>query len=53
MAGHLLQINFGLSIPVEQYEQAIEQASHAISGVAGLRWKIWIVNAETREAGGI
>jgi hypothetical protein len=53
MAGHLLQINFKLSIPVEQYEHAIEQASHMISGVAGLRWKIWITNAETQEAGGI
>jgi hypothetical protein len=53
MAGHLLQINFKLSIPVEQYEHAIEHASHAIADVAGLRWKIWITNAETQEAGGI
>ena len=30
-----------------------EPASHAISEVAGLRWKVWIVNAETQEAGGI
>jgi hypothetical protein len=53
MAGHLLQINFKLSSPVEQYEHAIAQASHAIADVAGLRWKIWITNAETQEAGGI
>ncbi len=52
MAGHLLQINFKLSVPLEQYEHAIEHGSHAIAGVAGLRWKIWIANAETQEAGG-
>ncbi|HEV8448054.1 MAG TPA: YdhR family protein [Gemmatimonadaceae bacterium] len=53
MADHLLQINFTLSVPVEEYEHATEAASHAISGVSGLRWKIWIANAETHEAGGI
>jgi hypothetical protein len=52
MAGHLLQLNFKLTVPVDQYEHGIEDASHAISGVAGLRWKIWLVNAETQEAGG-
>jgi hypothetical protein len=52
MAGHLLQLNFALTVPVDAYEHGIEHASHAIADVAGLRWKIWIVNAETQEAGG-
>jgi hypothetical protein len=52
MADHLLQLNFKLTVPVDQYEHAIEHASHAIAGVSGLRWKIWIVNAEAQEAGG-
>lgn len=53
MADHILQLNFKLKVPVDQYEHAIEHASHAIAGVAGLRWKIWIVNADQQEAGGI
>jgi Putative mono-oxygenase ydhR len=53
MAGHLLQLNFKLSIPVEQYEHATEHAAQAIANVAGLRWKIWIVNAAEHEAGGL
>jgi putative monooxygenase ydhR len=53
MAGHILQLNFKLTVPVDQYENATAQAAHAISGVPGLRWKIWIVNAAEQEAGGI
>ncbi len=52
MAGHLLQINFTLTVPIDQYESAVEHGSHAIAAVTGLRWKIWIVNAETQEGGG-
>lgn len=53
MAGHILQLNFKLTVPVDQYEHAIDHAAHAIAGVPGLRWKIWIVNAAEQEAGGL
>jgi hypothetical protein len=52
MAGYMLQINYGLTVPVDQYTQMAGGAAHLIAQVDGLRWKIWIVNEAEREAGG-
>jgi len=49
----ILQINFKLNVPAEEYASSCQGASQAIAGVAGLRWKIWILNEQEKEAGGI
>jgi len=49
----ILQINFKLNAPAEQYASSCQGVAQAIAGVAGLRWKIWILNEQEKEAGGI
>ena len=53
MTSKLLQLNFSFDVAPAEYEAAVTPLGEAFAAVAGLRWKIWIVNAETREAGGI
>jgi hypothetical protein len=50
--GYMLQLNFALTIPVDEYERMVTPVAHAIAAVDGLRWKVWIVNAAEAEAGG-
>lgn len=52
MPGCLLQLNFVLTIPVDEYERMVTPVAHAIAAVDGLRWKVWIVNAAEGQAGG-
>jgi putative monooxygenase ydhR len=52
MPGYLLQLNFSLTIPVDEYERMVTPVAHAIAAVDGLRWKIWIVNPAEGQAGG-
>ena len=49
----ILQINFKLNVPAEEYASSCQGVTQAIAGVAGLRWKIWILNEQEKEAGGI
>lgn len=53
MSGSILQINFKFSVSTPEYEQAVAPLASQIAAVDGLRWKIWIMNKEDREAGGI
>ncbi|MGD2144933.1 MAG: YdhR family protein [Anaerolineae bacterium] len=53
MSGKLLQLNFKFSVTGAEYEQAVSPLANQIAAVDGLRWKIWIINEEEREAGGI
>jgi len=53
MAGYMLQINFTLTVPVEQYDQIARGVAPDIAKVDGLRWKIWIVNEAEGAAGGL
>lgn len=53
MAGSILQINFKFNVPRADYEQAVAPLGSAIAAVAGLRWKIWLMNEAESEAGGI
>jgi len=52
MPGYMLQLNFTLTIPVDEYERMVTPVAHAVAAVDGLRWKIWIVNAAESQAGG-
>ena len=49
----ILQINFTLNVPAAEYQKMIDSKAEAFRDVPGLKWKIWLLNAATQEAGGI
>jgi len=49
----ILQINFNLNVSVAEYQKMADSVAHAFADVPGLRWKIWLLNPATQEAGGI
>ncbi len=53
MPGRILQINFKFNVSRAEYEQAVSSLAGDFAAVAGLRWKIWIMNETESEAGGI
>ncbi len=53
MAEKLLQLNFKFSITKAEYEEAATSLAGSFAAVAGLRWKIWILNEAENEAGGL
>ena len=53
MSGRIMQLNFKFSVSGAEYEQAVSPLASQIAAVAGLRWKIWILNEAEGEAGGI
>jgi hypothetical protein len=53
MALTVVQINFKLTMSGKEYEQAIAPLAQVVADVAGLQWKIWLLNEYSHEAGGI
>ncbi len=53
MAGKILQINLKFNVSRAEYDQAASSLAGQFAALAGLRWKIWIMNEKDREAGGI
>lgn len=53
MSVRLLQINLKFSVPTGDLKTAFDGLVNDIAAVPGLRWKIWILNEEEHEAGGI
>ncbi len=53
MPGRILQINFKFSLSRGEYDQVASSLASDFAALAGLRWKIWIMNEAEREAGGI
>ena len=53
MAERILQINFKFSVSRAEYEQAATSLASEFADVAGLRWKVWLMNEAASEAGGI
>ena len=53
MSEIMLHVNFNYSVTKEEYEQAVAPLADKFANVPGLKWKIWILNAEKNEAGGI
>jgi len=49
----MLQVNFNYSVSKEEYQEAAASLADKFANVPGLKWKIWILNAEKSEAGGI
>jgi len=53
MSEILLQVNFNYSVSKEEYEEAIAPLVDKFAKLPGLKWKVWILNSENKEAGGI
>src|SRR5262245_36509733 len=53
MAQTIVQINFKLNVSGKAYEQAVAPLAQPVADVAGLQWKIWLLNESTHEAGWI
>ena len=53
MSEVMLQLNFNFSVSKEEYEQAVSPLADKFANVPGLKWKVWILNEEKSEAGGI
>ena len=53
MSQIMLQLNFNFSVSKEEYEQAVSPLADKFADVPGLKWKVWILNGEKSEAGGI
>ena len=53
MSGRIMQLNFKFSVSGSEYEQAVAPLASQFATVAGLRWKIWMINEAETEAGGI
>lgn len=53
MAARVLQINLKFGIPGEDLKKGFAHVVNDIAAVPGLRWKIWIMNEQTKEAGGL
>jgi hypothetical protein len=49
----ILQINFKLNVPPAEYRKMCESLAQTIVDVPGLVWKVWLLNEQEGEAGGI
>lgn len=53
MSEVLLQIHFSFSVSAEEYTNAVSPLADKFAKIPGLIWKIWTLNSEESEAGGI
>jgi hypothetical protein len=53
MASKILQVNFKLQVSAKEYSGLCDQVAQAFADVPGLEWKIWLLNEQEKEAGGI
>jgi hypothetical protein len=53
MPGTILQVNFKLNVSPAEYEKTVTPMADAFAEVEGLRWKLWLLNQQEREAGGV
>lgn len=53
MPASILQLNFKLNVSAAEYERAVAPLAPAFAEVPGLKWKLWFLDAEAGEAGGL
>ena len=53
MSERILQLNFKFNISGAEFKRAVAPLADDIAAVSGLRWKVWMINEEESEAGGI
>jgi Putative mono-oxygenase ydhR len=49
----ILQINFKLNVAATEYRKIAESVVQPIADAPGLVWKVWLLNEQESEAGGI
>jgi hypothetical protein len=53
MDAKILQINFKLKASTAEYKEICQSVAQAWAAIPGLRWKIWLLNEQEKEGGGI
>ncbi len=53
MSATILQLNLNFSVSSEDYEHVVSALVEDFAKVDGLRWKVWLMNKDESEAGGI
>lgn len=53
MAQQILQLNFNFNVTRQEYEQMCSSLAGEFAKVPGCQWKVWLMNEERKEAGGI
>ncbi len=53
MSETIMQLNFNYDVSADEYNDAVEPLAAEFAALPGLRWKIWMINPEEGEAGGI
>ena len=53
MSGKILQINYRFNVSPGVHGETVSTVAEPIAAAPGLRWKIWLVNADEQTAGGI
>lgn len=53
MSEKILQLNLKFNVSRAEYEQTAGALADAFAAVPGCRWKIWLMNESSQEAGGI
>jgi hypothetical protein len=53
MSQRILQINFRFNVTPAEYTAAVTELANDFAKLDGLGWKVWIMNEERKEAGGI
>jgi hypothetical protein len=49
----ILEVNFKLNVSTAQYQEICNAIAQPIAEVPGLIWKVWLLNEEEKEAGGV
>ena len=53
MAKQILQVNFRFNVSKSDYEKIVDPLAASFAAVPGCAWKIWLMNEQQNEAGGI
>lgn len=53
MEQQIVQINFEFKNSKEAFEEGAAKIANMFTAIPGLQWKIWLMNADKKEAGGI
>ena len=53
MEQQIVQINFEFKNSKEAFEEGAAKIATMFATIPGLQWKIWLMNADKKEAGGI
>jgi hypothetical protein len=53
MSQQIVQINYRISVPAADWEQAMLPAAPVLADTPGLHWKVWLMAAARSEGGGI